>query len=124
MPVDTDAQVVQLMRDYQENGRQVAGLTHSIRKRAETIKRVAVLIEDNIGNVSPVASGFAVPKEGWPVIPGDDTEVLSLDALSINALHEELTELAKVNAEAEKLESCLKTAGFPGLIERLGKTGS
>ena len=115
MPVDTDAQVVRLVRDHQENGRQVAGLTHAIRKRAQAIKRVAALIEDDIVKVMPVANGFAVPKEGWSVVIGDSPEMLSLDDLSFDALHEELTELAKVTAEAKKLDSCLKTAGLPYL---------
>ena len=121
MPVDTDAQVVQLMRDYQENGRKVAGLTHAIRKRAETISRFATLINADAAQVMPVAGGggSTSQKEEWTVVIGNDREVVSFNAVSLQNLHEELTELAKVNAEAKKLESCLRMAGFPDLMERL-----
>ena len=109
--IDENAAIVQLMKDYQDNGRRIAALTHAVNRRVKAIDRLTSLLKENVRLVTAVSGGFRVPIEP-PVIGEKD---VPFDTLSIEALHEELAALALANHEAKQLQSCMRTAGFPDL---------
>ena len=110
--IDENAAIVQLMKDYQDNGHRIAALTHAVNRRVKAIARLADLLKEDLRQVTAVSGGFRVPSEA-PVVIGDVDA--SLDTLSISALHEELEALAVANHEAKQLQACMRTAGFPDL---------
>ena len=109
--IDENAAIVQLMKDYQDNGRRIRALRHAVNSRLKAICRLTSLLEENVRQVKAVSGGFRVPMEP-PVI--GDKDIL-FDAVSLESLHEELTALAAANDEAEQLKDCMQTAGFPDL---------
>ena len=110
--IDENAAIVQMMKDYQDNGRRIAALTHAVNRRVKAIDRLTSLLKENVRQVTAVSGGFRVPSEA-PVVIGDVD--VSLDTVSISALHEELEALAVANHEAKQLQACMRTAGFPDL---------
>ena len=110
--IDENAAIVQMMKDYQDNGRRIAALTHAVNRRVKAIDRLTSLLKENVRQVAAVSGGFRVPSE-TPVVIGDVD--VSLDTVSISALHEELEALAVANHEAKQLQACMRTAGFPDL---------
>ena len=110
--IDENAAIVQLMKDYQDNGRRIAGLTHAVNRRVKAIDRLTDLLKENVCQVTVVEGGFRVPSEAPAVISQKD---VPFDTLSIEALHEELAALAVAIHEAKQLQACMRTAGFPDL---------
>ena len=116
--IDENAAIVQLMKDYQDNGRRIAALTHSVNRRVKAIHRLSGLIKEDVCQVTAIAGGFRVPSEAPAVIGRVD---VSFDTLAMETLHEELAALAVANHEAEQLKSCMRTAGFPDLRASSGE---
>ena len=61
--IDENAAIVKLMKDYQDNGRRVAALTHAVNSRVKAINRLTGLVKENVRQVTAVAGGFRVPIE-------------------------------------------------------------
>lgn len=113
--MDENAAIVQLMKDYQDNGRRIAAFSHAVNSRVKAIDRLMALVKEDVSQVDVVAGGFRIPAEG-PIIGQKD---LQFEAVSIEGLHEELGALRTAMEEAKQLETCLRTAGFHDLVERL-----
>ena len=108
--IDENAAIVQLIKDYQDNGRRIAALTHAVNRRVKAIDRLTGLLKENVCQVTTVSGGFRVHRRPPAVIGGED---VPFDTLSIEALHEDLAALAIAHHESKQLQSCMRTSGFP-----------
>ena len=111
--MNEDAATLKLLKDYQDNGRRIGSMANVVHSRAQALHRLATLLLESPRQVTPVAGGFEVPSSAPAVI---DNVVIQMEEMSLQVIHEELTALVAAHGEAERLEKCLKTAGFPDFI--------
>ena len=113
--MNEDAATLKLLNDYQDNGRRVGSMANVVHSRVQTIHRLMTLLLESPQDVHPVPGGFEVPSKAPAVI---GREVIGLADLSFDTLHEELSALAEARQDAQRLEQCLHTAGFPDFIRK------
>ena len=116
MVISDEAATLKLMRDYQENGERIGGLANIVHSKGTAIRKLLDLLDSKPDQVRIEENGFKVPPE-WTVDP-KATEYIALDDVSVASLHEALRELAMAKEDAKRLEGCLNTAGFPGLVRK------
>ena len=102
-----------LVRDYQAILTRLACVASELHTRAKAIERVTSTVKDRPEGVAAIEGGFRVPSDAFAVI-GDDG--LSFDALSIEALHQDLTAWAEAVAEKARLERLLNDTGLSRII--------
>ena len=110
MAIDENAAIVQLMKDFQDSRRRVGALTHAVNSRVQAIAELSDLLKQDIRQVGTTHGGFTVPHE---IIV--DRKVIQLESVSTERLYEELAQLAKAREEAQRIEECVRSAGFPDL---------
>ena len=77
---------------------------------AQTFYERIKLLKEDICQVGTTQGGFTVPHE---VII--DRKTIPIETVSTEKLHEELEQLSEARKEAQRIEACVRSAGFPDL---------
>ena len=103
-----------LVRDYQAILTRLACVASELHTKAKAFERVTSRVKDRPEGVTAIEGGFRVPSDAYAVIAHDE---ILFHALSIEALHQDLTAWAEARAEKTRLESLLNDAGLSSIIK-------
>ena len=111
MAIDENAAIVQLMKDFQDSRRRVGALTHAVNSRVKAIAELLDLLKEDVGQVGTTRDAFTVPLR----VAIDHNMPVPTEKVSTEKLHEELEQLSEAREEAQRIEACVRSAGFPDL---------
>ena len=102
------------VKDYQAILTRLACVASELHTKAKAIERVTSRVKDGPEGITAIDGGFRVPSDAYAVIGYDN---ILFHALSIEALHQDLTVWAEAIEEKTRLERLLNDFGLSRIIK-------